>query len=724
MIFQDFEYSHSEDCNSVGDTITTVKWFILSYFVWCALFFSCFASGFIDSQDGFQYVAIARRIYYDHTFEMPTELYPDKNLHMSLAVGTGGKIYSPTGLGYSLALLPAVAIEDVFLRLAHQRPLTAFPLQNDWPVLLFASMTNAVFGALTVVFVYLLLRELEFRPKSAAVWSFVTVVCTNLFPYTKHTFAQMGFVAFLVASFYGVKRFSRDWNRWWLVLAGASYGLVVIWYNPSYAFPALPLLMYYLLLAIDFNDFKRWRLALSAGKDIVFDALAGVVGLLPFAGLYLWFNAIRFNGSSGLAGYGGSIIPPIPPLYVMLEGFWGLLLSPGKSIFVYTPLLLVLVIFWFKFDHRKYRAELISFSLLFLIYLYFIGTLLGDVDYLVWHGESSWGPRYLTPIIPFLTILVGLIVRRFSKKQVALVVVPLALAGFAVNLVGVLLPYQIRFAGLQTDAFINGRNFNVYEYGNEIPRYAPAFNQAKTLAKRIIHLPQLYNHGQYNLRFFDGWNYPFDLGWTKWREPLPTGYVSFNNNQKTPIRKMSIQFRNHQIDPTSTYSAQLSFSLNGQQLATSSTIAINEEKEAILPLDNLLKDADNQLIIHTAFVGTSSTQLKKQQVVFMQIFRINDLPQNITTLDYPYVSPISRELFGAQYHYFGNENTDSWAIWHMHSGIFEQTFDLWWLRPLHYWDLPKELFGALFGVMILGLGIYGYTSYRLLEKLEDKEQLK
>ena len=105
-----------------------------------------FASGMIDSQDGFQYAAIARRIYFDQSFELPPEEYPDNNVHMSKTEAE--QRYSPTGLGYSLAMIPAVIGEDIFLRLSGEDRISGFPLNADWPVLLFVSMTNAVFGAL------------------------------------------------------------------------------------------------------------------------------------------------------------------------------------------------------------------------------------------------------------------------------------------------------------------------------------------------------------------------------------------------------------------------------------------------------------------------------------------------------------------------------------------------------------------------------------------------
>src|SRR3990167_7574306 len=128
-----------------------MKRFTILYFFFATSFFAFFSSGFVDSQDGFQYLAVARRMYYDKTFALPEEEFPEKNVHMTSDVGNEGKRYSPTGLGYTLALIPAVFAEDIYLKATDVNPITAFPLQSDWPVLLFASFTNAFLGGFLAV---------------------------------------------------------------------------------------------------------------------------------------------------------------------------------------------------------------------------------------------------------------------------------------------------------------------------------------------------------------------------------------------------------------------------------------------------------------------------------------------------------------------------------------------------------------------------------------------
>ena len=238
-------------------------------------------------------------------------------------------------------------------------------------------------------------------------------------------------------------------------------------------------------------------------------------------------------------------------------------------------------------------------------------------------------------------------------------------------------------------------------------------NSAKLLRRRLIGLRSLYDHGPYRVRLFDGFEQPFNVGFSLWREPLDSAYVSFDNHPQQPITSIVLQFINHQIEPASVVPAHLEFSINDQKLPTAVTIPIGKESEVKLDLSQTqFKNKNNILIIDKSFVSTTSAYLRNKQVVFLQILRINDQPQPIHTLDYPYVSPISQRLFDAKYQYYGNEKTDRWAIWHMHSGIFERTFDFWWLRPFHYWDLPKKLFAVLLAIDFFGIAYFGWLTKR------------
>ena len=86
------------------------------------------------------------------------------------------------------------------------------------------------------------------------------------------------------------------------------------------------------------------------------------------------------------------------PLYV---GLWGFLLSPGASIFVYSPLLLLLPWtlpgFW-----REKRAECVAVVLIALCFL------LVSARFQIWTGLwSAPGPRYLFVLTPLLFLPMG-----------------------------------------------------------------------------------------------------------------------------------------------------------------------------------------------------------------------------------------------------------------------------------------------------------------------------
>jgi hypothetical protein len=707
-----------------------MKRFLVAYFFAIFFFLTFFSSGFVDSQDGFQYLAIARRIYYDHTFEMPLATFPDHNIPMSASEPVNGKYYSPTGLGYTLALLPAVVIEDLFNKAAGVQPIAAFPLQNDWPVLLFASMTNAVWGAWLVVGLYLYFRLLKIDHFQSVLMSFALTIGTNLLPYTKHTFAQMMFTSCLTWSFLLLKKYHLSGKWWWLVASGFSFGLVIISYNPTFLFVVPAFGLYYLALR-DFKIGFNYQSITKVVKTFVTDLVLGIAGGFPLLLLYVWFNQVRFGGaaSTGYMGAAQQALTGNFPTYVIIEGIWGLLFSPGKSIVLYSPILLVLLLFWFKLK-RSLLPEIIAASTLFITYLWYIGTLLGGVDFLVWHGDSSWGPRYLLPVLPLLLVLVGYLYTQLSKWQKIGIFFPLILLGFGINFLGMVLPYQLRFKGLQTDAEFNNRNFNVYEYGNEIPRYAPAFRMAKILGQRLKQIDTLYDHGPYDVRLIDGFDQPFDLGWMVWRGLRPYSVISFDQSEKTPIETISVQIKNHQMDTTSSQSARFRFVLNGQPLnvasTTSATLVAGLEKEFLFDLKQVtLLTQDNLLSFESSFESSTAAQLEEKQALFLQILRINTLPQNIATIDYPYVSQVSKNTYGSSYHYWGNYEPNPWPTWHMHSGVYEQTFDFWCLRPFHYWDLPKSFFAGLFGFNMLGLVVSSSVVVRsLLVKQLQVETLK
>jgi hypothetical protein len=127
------------------------------------------------------------------------------------------------------------------------------------------------------------------------------------------------------------------------------------------------------------------------------------------------------------------------PLHVGLAGF---LVSPGASIFLYSPLLLLLVCtlpgFW-----RERRAECVTALAMALSLLLFCA------GFSLWHGLfSAPGPRYLFALTPLLCLPLGPWLDRAGPRE-RWALLALAGAGLAVQLVLVLSRWSavIREAG-------------------------------------------------------------------------------------------------------------------------------------------------------------------------------------------------------------------------------------------------------------------------------------
>lgn len=181
------------------------------------------------------------------------------------------------------------------------------------------------------------------------------------------------------------------------------------------------------------NDAGCWR---SGGRDaaaFVLPAVVAGVALLAYTvrtpssdTFYLWpyiLAVFRQMSASNLA-----------------QGLYGLLLSPGKSVFLYSPVLVVgLAALPAFFRWRLPEAVL-------CVVLVATQTLLAAAQP-AWHGDPAWGPRYLVPVIPFMLLPVAAWLRfegwhAHADKWRRSLLLTMAALGVAVQLPGVLVNFD------------------------------------------------------------------------------------------------------------------------------------------------------------------------------------------------------------------------------------------------------------------------------------------
>ncbi len=153
----------------------------------------------------------------------------------------------------------------------------------------------------------------------------------------------------------------------------------------------VPVLALYLFLTV-FSSFRevrawrQWRTLVSRGAWWIGGFVFPVVGLLLYDG---WLY-----GSPFTTGYGDNPNVFTTPL---ATGLHGLLYSSGKGIIWYAPPLLFALIGFVPFVRRFPRDGIAILSAAAINLLFY-----ARLQY--WHGDGSWGPRYLLIVMPWLLL--------------------------------------------------------------------------------------------------------------------------------------------------------------------------------------------------------------------------------------------------------------------------------------------------------------------------------
>lgn len=167
-----------------------------------------------------------------------------------------------------------------------------------------------------------------------------------------------------------------------------------------------------------------------------------VLSSCSFAGLLLiWFFIVpriqslaRFTPQyyASLVKY--FISSPRPNIVQALTGPF---ISPGKSIFLFSPILVFSAASLFLHFKSSW------FAWLYLLLLVVFQALFYDV---AWAGHVNWGLRFTLPAIPLLILAAAPIVERLSKSRLGKVLIGvIAVSSISVQLLGALVPVKQYF---------------------------------------------------------------------------------------------------------------------------------------------------------------------------------------------------------------------------------------------------------------------------------------
>lgn len=311
--------------------------------------------------------------------------------------------YSPYGISASIVALPLL----VLARTAGHASIDRLQF--------FFSLSSAAFGAATAGVVFLFYRRLGITSRPALLWTLVAAFATLAFPAATSTFDQTQHGFFIISAIFLAFASARRQSMFLAVASGVCLAVLVN-FQETYVV-LLPAIGLAALAAPGSASEERRR----SIERLVVIAFVGGLGLLFWAGL----NNFRFG--TLLVPRAGVNHPS--PIGNPLIGLPGLLISPGKSLFLYSPATAI-ALAGFPSLWRRERQLGLAVGATSLVYLGMISSLS------FYGGDWCWGPRYFASILPLVALgfpFVRLVTRRTRLSAGTIIAVSLAVQCLAIS---------------------------------------------------------------------------------------------------------------------------------------------------------------------------------------------------------------------------------------------------------------------------------------------------
>jgi hypothetical protein len=277
----------------------------------------------------------------------------DDYLHLSTP-------YSPYGIGVSVLVVPVYALSKA---VGHE--------------MLLLSLINPLLTAAAGVFVFAIARELRWGRFMSVLAAATFGLLTMALQSTTELFSEPAVGLCVVILVWAILRWRHEWRPAALVI-GMTSAVVIQFRADSILTVWIGLLA--LPLFVSWGEIRRLR-----------NLAALLIPVLSSLAFLAWYNYLRFKNVLVFSYNGQGFHTPIG------RGLEGLLVSPGKSIFVFNPIaLLGLVgILVFLLRDRPVGA-------LFLLLI--VPRILFFSKWDSWDGGVAWGPRFLDPVLALFVI--------------------------------------------------------------------------------------------------------------------------------------------------------------------------------------------------------------------------------------------------------------------------------------------------------------------------------
>ncbi len=296
------------------------------------------------------------------------------------AFGADGQVYSKKGPA------PAFLAVPWYLLL-----LTVSRMDVAVGLLQGTLLWNGFITAFTALLLWATAGRLGYDDRTGAGLGLLFGLATIAWPYANQFFGEPISALGLLLCFYGGLVWLQRGRLWAALVSGVGAGIALATVTAH-----APLIVSLALYGLGTPWLIWWRRRAAGALQPDFarwlrGALAFVAPLLIAGALLLAYNAARF-GSPFDTGYhfdqGEGFSTPL------LTGLWGLLGSPYRGVFWFTPLFVAAVAAWPAFWLR-HRAEAIVTAAMSVILVVMYSM------WWMWWAGFAWGPRFLVPLTPF-----------------------------------------------------------------------------------------------------------------------------------------------------------------------------------------------------------------------------------------------------------------------------------------------------------------------------------
>jgi len=334
----------------------------------------------------------------------------------------------PVNMGYPF-LLPLISVP--FYHLA-----TLFSIS---PAKFVPFIVNPIIVSFTSVIIFSFGKRLFGSDRIGFILAIVYGMTSFVVPWTSEFFTRPLAALMVIAAVYFVYISKEDKKSAYAFLGG-MFSLAVFLAQPASFIIILPILGYSL---ISLRKYKRLFFSYCGGALIIV-LIQLIMNFLRFGSpLSFTYHGVQSLTTSQTWGH----------LFTSYEGFYGLLISPGWSVFLFYPIsILIPISFYLLYKKDK------SLAILFTVSLVVIWFYVGVQEY--WTGFGGWGPRYLIPVLPLITMSLGIILIKFQSFKWITLFAGLTIIGFFVNLLGRLVWYKTGYTvywdGLSSGSAIPG----------------------------------------------------------------------------------------------------------------------------------------------------------------------------------------------------------------------------------------------------------------------------